>query len=105
MNTSASPRYRPMRFGVTEVDVRHAPGGVQYVRGVGELAPPPDRMTDRLLHWASVAPERSLFARREAAAGGSAGAGSTSATPRRWTGLVALARLCSSAAGGPSGRW
>ena len=41
MNTSASPRYRPMRFGVTEVDVRHAPGGVQYVRGVGELAPPP----------------------------------------------------------------
>ena len=73
MNTSASPRYRPMRFGVTEVDVRHAPGGVQYVRGVGELAPPPDRMTDRLLHWASVAPDRTLFARREASVSGERG--------------------------------
>ena len=35
MSTTDSPRYRAMRFGVTEVDVRHAPGGVQYVRGVG----------------------------------------------------------------------
>ena len=47
-----------------------AGGGVRGLCrfGVGELAAPPDRMTDRLLHWASVAPDRSLFARREAAA-------------------------------------
>ena len=73
MNTTYSPRYRAMRFGVTEVDVRNAPGGVQYVRGVGELLPPPDRMTDRLLHWAAQAPERSLFARRQASAQGERG--------------------------------
>jgi len=73
MNTTASPRYRAMRFGVTEVDVRHAPGGVQYVRGVGELAPPPERITDRLLHWAAQAPERTLFARRQAAPDGARG--------------------------------
>ena len=73
MNTTASPRYRAMRFGVTEVDVRNAPGGVQYVRGVGELAPPPERITDRLLHWAAQAPERTLFARRQAAPDGARG--------------------------------
>jgi len=73
MNHTDSPRYRAMRFGVTEVDVRHAPGGVQYVRGVGELAPPPDRITDRLLHWAAQAPERTLFARRQAMTSGERG--------------------------------
>ncbi len=73
MNTTASPRYRSMRFGVTEVEVRNASDGVQYVRGVGELAPPPERITDRLLHWAEQAPGRTLFARRQATAQGARG--------------------------------
>ncbi len=72
MNTT-TPRYRPLRFGVTDVQVRHANDGVQYVQGVGELAHPPARITDRLLHWAQAAPERSLFARRQPLADGQRG--------------------------------
>jgi len=68
-----TPRYRPLRFGVTDVHVRHAKDGVQYVQGVGELAPPPARITDRLLHWAQAAPDRSLFARRQPLTDGTRG--------------------------------
>ncbi|MFC5499505.1 feruloyl-CoA synthase [Caenimonas terrae] len=70
---SNSPRYRDLTFGVTRVAVREGEGGVRYLRADQPLAPHAARMTDRLLHWASVAPDRSFMARRERNADGSTG--------------------------------
>jgi feruloyl-CoA synthase len=70
---SPSPRYRPLRFGVTEVTTRQADHGVVYVRATQELEPSPVRLTDRLAHWARVAPERTWMAQRVKNADGSLG--------------------------------
>jgi len=43
-----SPRYRPLRFGVTEVTTRQGDNGVVYVRATQDLQPHPVRLTDRL---------------------------------------------------------
>jgi feruloyl-CoA synthase len=68
-----APRYREMKFGVTRVVVREGHAGVRYLRADQPLEPHAARMTDRLLHWASVAPERTFMARRERNADGSTG--------------------------------
>jgi feruloyl-CoA synthase len=68
-----NPRYREMKFGVTRVVMRDAEGGVRYMRADQPLGPHAARMTDRLLHWASAAPERTFMARRVRNADGSTG--------------------------------
>jgi len=66
-------RYRPLKFGVTEAELRHGEGGVVYLRARQPLAPYAHRMTDRLLHWARTAPDRSFMARRRALPDGTRG--------------------------------
>ncbi|MBU3740115.1 MAG: feruloyl-CoA synthase, partial [Rhodoferax sp.] len=66
-------RFRPVTFGVTRVRVRDGQPGIHYLQAEQALEPYPQRMTDRLRHWASVAPERTLFARRVRQADGSLG--------------------------------
>jgi len=66
-------KYRPMEFGVPRVVVREGSSGVRYVRGEPELLPYAPTMGERLAHWAQTAPERTLFARRERHADGTAG--------------------------------
>ncbi|MBL0423155.1 feruloyl-CoA synthase [Ramlibacter sp. AW1] len=61
---SASPRYRPLKFGVTRGLLRDGADGVRYLQADQELQPYAHRMTDRLVHWAEVAPERTFIARR-----------------------------------------
>ena len=61
----STPVFRPLTFGVTEVELRGDPAGVQYLRAAQPLQSFPDRITDRLAHWARVAPERSFMAKRE----------------------------------------
>ena len=61
---SATARYRDMRYGVTSVQVQTRNDGVQYVQADLPLAAHPQRMTDKLLHWARVTPERTCLARR-----------------------------------------
>ncbi|MFN4102902.1 MAG: feruloyl-CoA synthase [Tepidimonas sp.] len=56
--------FRPLRFGVTQVQVRHGPRGVHYLQAQQALQPYPPRLTDRLRHWAQTRPQRTLFARR-----------------------------------------
>ncbi|TFY96568.1 feruloyl-CoA synthase [Ramlibacter rhizophilus] len=73
MQTQATPRYRPLRFGVTRVVVREGAQGVRYVRADQDLQSYPRRMTDKLVHWANTAPERSFMARRERLPGGGTG--------------------------------
>ncbi|RYY53357.1 MAG: feruloyl-CoA synthase, partial [Comamonadaceae bacterium] len=67
------PRYRSLAFGVTRGHMREGAGGVRYLRAEQELQPCAGRMTDRLLHWAETAPDRTFMARRERLADGSTG--------------------------------
>jgi len=66
-------KFREMKFGVTRVQMREGAAGTRYMRADQDLAPYAQRMTDRLVHWAEQAPERTLFARRRKNADGSTG--------------------------------
>ncbi len=72
MNQPA-PRYRPLTFGVTRVRMRDGEGGVRYMQADQALLPFARRMTDRLVHWAETAPQRSFMARRVRHPDGSTG--------------------------------
>jgi feruloyl-CoA synthase len=62
-----------MAFGVTRAAWRDTPDGVRYLRADQPLQDHAPRMTDRLLHWAAAAPDRTFIARRERNADGSTG--------------------------------
>jgi len=66
-------KFRPLKFGVTRVEVRDGQSGTHYLKAEQALQDFPDRMTDRLRHWAEHAPERTMFARRVKQADGSLG--------------------------------
>ena len=66
-------KYRPLEFPVNRVAVREGPDGVRYLRADHELGDYAHRMTDRLVHWANVAPDRTFMARRVRQADGSTG--------------------------------
>jgi len=59
------PSYRPLTFGVTEVEVRQGEAGVQYVRAPQALGDYPVRLTDRFAYWAERVPQQTFMARRE----------------------------------------
>ncbi len=69
----SAPKFRPLTFGVTRVNLRDGAPGVHYLRAEKELPPYPERLTDRLKHWADTAPERTFMARRVKLADGSTG--------------------------------
>jgi feruloyl-CoA synthase len=66
-------QFRPLKFGVTRVEVRDGQSGTHYLKAEQALQDFPDRMTDHLRHWAEQAPERTMFARRVKQADGSLG--------------------------------
>lgn len=66
-------KYRPLTFGVTRVVLREGAPGVHYLRAEQPLQDYPARMTDRLQHWAQVAPDRTFLARRTRLAEGQTG--------------------------------
>ncbi|MCW5652563.1 feruloyl-CoA synthase [Hydrogenophaga sp.] len=66
-------KYRPLKFGVTRAVLRDGPEGVHYLRAAQDLPAFPERITDRLVHWARTRPEQTLFARRAKQADGSTG--------------------------------
>jgi feruloyl-CoA synthase len=68
-----SAKFRPLKFGVTRVELRDGPTGTHYLKAEQALQDFPERMTDRLRHWAEQTPERTLFARRVKQADGSFG--------------------------------
>lgn len=57
---------RAVRLGRREIAVDRRPDGTIYLRSRQTLAPYPERLTDRLEHWARVAPERTFLAQRTA---------------------------------------
>jgi feruloyl-CoA synthase len=66
-------QYRPMTFGVTRAILRDGATGTHYLRAEQALPPYPERLTDRLVHWAKERPDQTLFARRKKNADGSSG--------------------------------
>ncbi|MCD6665751.1 MAG: feruloyl-CoA synthase [Hydrogenophaga sp.] len=68
-----TPQYRPLTFGVTQATLRDGATGVHYLVADQALAPYPERLTDRLVHWARERPQQTLFARRQRMADGSSG--------------------------------
>ena len=72
-SSSASPRYRPVSFGVTRVSVRDGAPGVRYVQAELPLGAYARRLSDFLVHWAETEPERTFIARRAQLADGSTG--------------------------------
>ncbi len=65
----STPTFRPMTFGVTSAVLRDGPTGTHYLRANQELQPYPERLTDRLRHWAETAPDRTWMARRQPTVG------------------------------------
>jgi len=66
-------RYRPLTFGVTRATLRDGAQGTHYLRADQSLPAFPERITDRLVHWAQTRPDQTVFARRTKNADGSAG--------------------------------
>jgi feruloyl-CoA synthase len=69
----SAPRYRPLKFGVTRVAMRDGADGVRYMKAELPLDSYAHRMTDRLVHWAAAAPDRTFMARRVRNADGTTG--------------------------------
>ncbi|HOF52334.1 MAG TPA: feruloyl-CoA synthase, partial [Rhodoferax sp.] len=65
--------YRPLHFGVTRGVLTAGEGGVQYLRAEQPLEPNAECMTDRLVHWATTAPDRIWMAQRARNADGTKG--------------------------------
>ena len=69
----SAPQFRPLRFGVTRVTLKDGLPGTHYLKADQALNAYPDRITDRLQHWAQKKPKQTLFARRVKLADGSLG--------------------------------
>ena len=68
-----APRYRPLEFPITRVQLREDGAGVRYLKAEVALQPHALRLTDRMVHWAEVAPARSFMAQRLRRPDGSTG--------------------------------
>lgn len=62
-------KFRDFNFGVTQAVVKQQ-GNISYVEADQPLLPYAHRMTDKLVHWATMQPDRTLYARRDAALNG-----------------------------------
>jgi feruloyl-CoA synthase len=66
---SAAPRFRPVRLGPRDVVVERRSDGTLLLRSPHRLGPYPTKVTERLEYWAELAPDRVLFAQRDATGG------------------------------------
>ena len=65
---SRSP-LRPVKLGPADVVVERRSDGAIVLRSPHPLPPHPQKLTERLTHWAKAAPERIFLAQRDAAGG------------------------------------
>jgi feruloyl-CoA synthase len=65
----AAPRFRPVRLGPRDVVVERRADGALILRSPHRLGPYPAKLTERLEYWAARAPDRVLFAQRDATGG------------------------------------
>src|SRR5262245_24163634 len=57
---------RPVKLEKPEIDIERRPDGSMLIRSRYPLDPYPARITDRLVHWANEAPDRTFMAARDA---------------------------------------
>jgi feruloyl-CoA synthase len=69
----STPKFRPLKFGVTRVTLRDGVPGTHYMVAEQPLADFPARLSDRFRQWATQAPERTFIARRVKGADGALG--------------------------------
>src|SRR5687767_12905761 len=62
-------RTRAVKLCAPEVRVDRRADGTIHLKSGRTLPPYPDKLTDRLLHWANAAPERVFMAERDASGG------------------------------------
>ena len=60
---------RPVRIGPYDTVVRHGDGGTLYMESPHALGAYAEKITERLEHWASVAPDRTYLAERDGSGG------------------------------------
>ena len=86
------PTFRPLRFGVTRVDLRQGEPGVCYLTAQQALQAHPARLTDRLRHWANTVPDRTFVARRMQQADGRFGDWREVSYGQAWTAAHSIAQ-------------
>ncbi|MCB5364815.1 feruloyl-CoA synthase [Pusillimonas sp. CC-YST705] len=62
---ASPPRYRRIKLSEKRIDVKPHENGTLYVSNPEPLEAYPERLTDRLLHWAQTTPDRSYMAMRD----------------------------------------
>ena len=62
---ASQPKYRDFRYGVTRAVMARS-GDSTLLRSENVLEPYAERLTDKLIHWANAAPDRTWMARRGA---------------------------------------
>ncbi len=62
----ATAALRQARYWEPQIEVDRRPDGTIYVRQLGDLPPPPERIADRLRHWAETTPDHTFIADRGA---------------------------------------
>src|SRR6202050_2598216 len=65
LETSAKPPLRPVLLGPADVVVERRGDGAIVLRSPHPLPPFPQKLTERLVHWAKTAPERVFLAQRD----------------------------------------
>src|SRR5258705_3245131 len=64
-NTAAAAApLRPVRLGPSDVELERKADGTLYLRSPHPLERYPDKLTERLEHWAAAAPDRVFLAQR-----------------------------------------
>jgi feruloyl-CoA synthase len=71
--TNTSPRYRAVQFGHKQMQITAGKDGALLLQASNELHSYPERMTDRLIHWATHTPDAVYMAQREKRLDGSLG--------------------------------
>jgi feruloyl-CoA synthase len=64
MSKSTATRVRPVNILPPDIAVRRGSSGITYLTAAQPLGPYPERLTERLEHWAQVAPDRVFLAER-----------------------------------------
>jgi feruloyl-CoA synthase len=64
MSKSTASRVRPVNILPPDIAVRRGSSGITYLAAAQPLGPYPERLTERLEHWAQVAPDRVFLAER-----------------------------------------
>src|SRR5580704_11640457 len=64
--TGSRPPLRPVKLGPPDVVVERRGDGAIILRSPHKLPPHPQKLTERLVHWAKAAPDRVFLAQRDA---------------------------------------